>query len=191
MIADGTLKPGGPAPSAAALARETGYSTLTCRAALRALARDGTLTPGVSPGARLRVAHPGGGAHPDALQAELSRSLAARRRAAGLTQPELAAKAGVSHTTVGHAETGRLWQSREFWQQAGDVLGDGGDLLRFYDAYRAGGHAPPGEDDQQKEEPPAAGGPVLPVSVTITPGGVVAVWPDGTETTARPPGWRG
>ena len=37
MIADGTLKPGGAVPSGLALARETGYSIATCRAALRAL----------------------------------------------------------------------------------------------------------------------------------------------------------
>lgn len=37
MIADGTLKPGGAAPSGAALAEKTGYSSLTCRAALRLL----------------------------------------------------------------------------------------------------------------------------------------------------------
>jgi DNA-binding transcriptional MocR family regulator len=56
MIADGTLKPGAPAPSGAALARETGFRTLTCRKALRALLADGTLTWGASPNARLRVA---------------------------------------------------------------------------------------------------------------------------------------
>ena len=56
MIADGTLKPGAPAPSGAALARETGFCTLTSRKALRALLADGTLTWGASPNARLRVA---------------------------------------------------------------------------------------------------------------------------------------
>jgi len=44
----------------------------------------------------------------------LSRELAARRRAGGLTQPELAKVPGVSVTTIGHAETGRLWQARGF-----------------------------------------------------------------------------
>jgi transcriptional regulator with XRE-family HTH domain len=42
----------------------------------------------------------------------LSSSLASCRRAAGLTQPQLAAVTGMSVTSIGHAETGRLWQSR-------------------------------------------------------------------------------
>ena len=35
QIADGTLRPGQPAPSGAELSRVTGFSTLTCRKALR------------------------------------------------------------------------------------------------------------------------------------------------------------
>jgi DNA-binding transcriptional MocR family regulator len=46
QIADGTLRPGQPAPSGAELSRLTGYSTLTCRRALRELIADGVLTPG-------------------------------------------------------------------------------------------------------------------------------------------------
>ena len=34
MIAERTLNPGAPAPSGAALARKTGFCTLTCRKAL-------------------------------------------------------------------------------------------------------------------------------------------------------------
>jgi DNA-binding XRE family transcriptional regulator len=44
-----------------------------------------------------------------ARAAALSGALAARRHAAGLTQSGLAALAGCSVTTIGHAETGRLW----------------------------------------------------------------------------------
>src|ERR1700744_5083590 len=89
QIADGTLRPGQPAPSGAALARITGYSTLTCRKALRALVADGVLTPRPSRNARPRVAGP---AQPPAERdlaaaaRALSRGLAARRRARGLTQ---------------------------------------------------------------------------------------------------------
>jgi DNA-binding FadR family transcriptional regulator len=87
MIADGTLVPGGAAPSGAELARKTGYQVVTCRAGLRILVADGTLTRGVSATARLRVAQAGVSCHGDAemLRGELSRTLAARRRAAGLT----------------------------------------------------------------------------------------------------------
>src|SRR6185312_13523566 len=49
QIADGTLRPGEPAPSGAALSRATGYSTLTCRKALRQLIADGLLTPRTKP----------------------------------------------------------------------------------------------------------------------------------------------
>jgi hypothetical protein len=139
QIADGTLRPGQPAPSGAALSRITGYSTLTCRRALRVLLADGVLTPGPSRNARPRVAGP---PQPPAERdlavaaRALATGLAARRRAKGLTQPELAERVGMSVTTVGHAETGRLWQSREFWERADAVLGAGGDLLRLHDAYR-------------------------------------------------------
>jgi len=139
QIADGTLLPGQPAPSGAALSRLTGFSTLTCRRALRALVADGVLVPGPSRNARPRVA---GGPRPRAerdlatMARALSAGLAARRRATALTQPELARLACVSVTTVGHAETGRLWQSRRFWDRVDAVLGAHGELLRLHDAYR-------------------------------------------------------
>jgi transcriptional regulator with XRE-family HTH domain len=148
QIADGTLKPGSPAPSGAALARATGYSPLTCRKALVLLIMEGTLRPGPSPNARPRVAgtDPAG---PDraARAAALSGALADRRRAAGLTQAELAALAGCSTTTVCHAETGRLWQSRRFWENADNALNADGHLLTHHDAHRAA--APP--DPAHKE----------------------------------------
>jgi hypothetical protein len=143
QIADGTLKPGSPAPSGAALARATGFATLTCRKAIRELIKDGVLVPGSSRNARPRVAPgpvPAGPGRADTAAA-LSAALAARRRAAGLTQAECAALAGYSVTTIGHAETGRLWQSRAFWENADKALKAGGNLLTLHDAYRIG--APP------------------------------------------------
>jgi DNA-binding transcriptional regulator YhcF (GntR family) len=142
QIADGTLRPGEPAPSGAALSRVTGYSTLTCRKALRQLIADGLLTPGPSRNARPRVVGPPQPrAERDLASAAraLAKGLAAWRRAKGLTQPELARRVGVSVTTVGHAETGRLWQSRQFWERADAVLGVNGDLLALHDAYREAG----------------------------------------------------
>jgi DNA-binding transcriptional regulator YhcF (GntR family) len=190
-IADGTLKPGDPVPSGAALARETGSCALTCRAALRALLADGTLTRGVSAGARLRVApSPGGGADADALRRALSAALAERRRAWGLTQHALAALLGASVTTVGHAETGRVWQSRDFWCRADAVLGGTGDLLRMYDQHRAAEVRPAAPEAPAPPAPPPPAPPVLPASVVITPEGVAVTWPDGTETLVMPPGCR-
>ena len=140
QIADGSLRPGQPAPSGAELSRAFGFSTLTCRKALRALIAEGLLVPGPSSNARPRVADPQApGLERDLADAAraLSAGLAARRHAAGLTQAELAALAGVSVTTVGHAETGRTWQSRRFWERADTALRAAGDLLRLHDAYRA------------------------------------------------------
>jgi hypothetical protein len=184
MIADGTLLPGAPAPSGAALARKTGYSVLTCRAALRSLLADGTLMRGASQGARLRAATAPGAGGASALRPALSAALAARRRAGGLTQPELAALLGVSVTTVGHAETGRLWQAREFWQRADQVLDAAGALRRMYDEHQAAD----GQAAAGKLPEPAPPPVLLPLSVTITTEGVAVVWPDGTQTLARPPG---
>jgi hypothetical protein len=172
QITDGTLKPGQPAPSGDALARLTGFSTLTCRKALRTLIRDGILTPGPSPAARPRVAAPGGPRPGDAAR-RLSRALAAARRASGLTQPALAAITGYSVTTIGHAETGRLWQSRDFWEKADLTLAAGGELTRLYDAYRAG----TGQPDTLLPDAPA--GPPALTYLTLH-------WSDGTATTAYP-----
>ena len=185
-IADGTLRPGAPVPSAAALAREAGYAPVTCLAALRALLADGTLARGPSRGARLRVAPPPGqrGAPAGELGQRLSRELAARRRAAGLTQAELAKMLAVSVTTVGHAETGRLWQARRFWERADGVLLAGGALLRLHEQYLAAAVAGRPEAARAAPAPPA-----LPASVSISPCGVTVTWPDGTTTVARPPGW--
>ncbi len=193
QIADGVLLPGEAVPSAAALSRMTGYSTLTCRKGLGTLIKSGVLVPGASPSARPRVparaAAPGEGTLTSAARA-LSGALVARRRAAGLTQPQLAALVGMSVTTVGHAETGRLWQGRQFWERADKELSAGGALLALHDAYRAvsvssvpvsSGEELVAEDVTDSPEMVVAvdSGPVA--SVTIT-------WADGTVTTVYPPG---
>lgn len=176
QIADGTLKPGQPAPSGDALARLTGFSTLTCRKALRGLVAEGTLTPGPSPGARPRVAVPSG-PRPGNAARQLSRTLAALRHVNGLTQPALSALTGYSITTIGHAETGRLWQAREFWQKADLALAAGGELTRLYDAYRAETASP----GQSGTPPPRA--EAGPADLTL----LTLHWSDGTVTTAYPP----
>lgn len=179
QIADGTLRPGEPAPSGAALSRVTGYSTLTCRKALRQLIADGLLTPGPSRNARPRVAGPPQpAAERDLASAAhaLATGLAARRRANGLTQPELARRVGVSVTTVGHAETGRLWQSRQFWERADAVLGADGHLLGLHDAYReAGALASQGAAATPETAAPGQAGPHgMPLPRGQAPGGIPA-----------------
>jgi Helix-turn-helix domain/Bacterial regulatory proteins, gntR family len=205
LIQDGTLRPGQPAPSGAELSRVTGFSTMTCRRSLRLLIKDGVLTPGPSARARPRVASPAGPpGSPDAAEAirELSSGLATRRRTAGLTQPQFASLVGFAVTTIGHAETGRLWQSRRFWEQSDAVLGADGALLALHDAYRAATcpqdfegslptpAAPPSPAPSPLALPPsgqlmvramADGGELLPVPVSVT-----LIWSDGTATKFHP-----
>lgn len=107
QIADGTLKPGQLAPSAEELRRSTGHGIIACRKALQALLASGALVRGPSQASRPRIA---GDLHNAKLLGtsaarELSSGLADRRRAAGLTQPELAALLDASITSIGHAET--------------------------------------------------------------------------------------
>ena len=165
---------------------------LTCRRALRVLITDGVLVPGTSPNARPRVparATAGERYCVDAARA-LSGSLAALRRAAGLTQPQLAEIVGMSITTIGHAETGRLWQSRRFWERADTAVYAGGELLALHDAYRASAvpvgpspqcHAVPDKKRPEQFPPPAV--PSASESLTC----VTFTWADGTVTTVYPP----
>jgi DNA-binding transcriptional regulator YhcF (GntR family) len=191
QITDGILRPGESAPSAAALSRMTGYSTLTCRKALNALITDGVLVPGASPGARPRVpartAAPGEQTLASAART-LSEALAARRRAAGLTQPQLAEIIGMSVTTVGHAETGRLWQGRRFWERADKKLSAGGALLALHDAYRA--VSVPSDLDSVVEGS-AVEDTDTHETVAIAASGAVAcvaiTWAGGQTTTVYPP----
>jgi DNA-binding transcriptional regulator YhcF (GntR family) len=200
QIADGTLRPGDPAPSGAAIARRNGCSALTARKALRSLINDGTLIPGPSRNARPMVAGPDDPAADRRNRAragrELSGALATRRRAAGLTQHELGALAGFSLTAIGHAETGRLWQSRRFWEYADKELSAGGELLTLHDAYRAAtapaDAASTAEDTGTEaiiDTPPptiavALSGPVTCVTITWADGEATTVYPP--ETPARP-----
>jgi hypothetical protein len=187
-IADGTLRPGESAPSGAALATMTGYSVLTCRRALRTLVEDGTLAPGLSANARPRVPVPGSSATQQVIAEAaraLSAGLASRRKAARLTQPGLAHLADCSVTTIGHAETGRLWQGRDFWERVDKVLAADGALLCQHEQWRAA-------------VTPAIGAPVtraaghvpaLAVAVPVgTVASVVITWSDGTVSVVSPPG---
>jgi DNA-binding XRE family transcriptional regulator len=191
QVANGVLAPGAAAPSGAALARMTGYSVLTCRRALRALIEDGVLVEGASPAARPRV--PGGRGAQTAEDAgrALSRTLSGYRRAAGLTQPQFAGLVGLSVTAVGHAETGRVWQARPFWERADKILNAGGELLGLHDAFQAA-RVPPKPAVGTEGSPPRAMSVGLPPAVAAGVPGLVAcvtvTWADGGVTTAYPPG---
>jgi len=195
QIADGVLAPGAPAPSGAALARVTGFSTLTCRKALNKLIREGTLAPGPSPNARPRV--PAAAEHDSSGTAgallagrTLSAALAARRHAADLTQTQLARMVGVSVTMLGHAETGRLWQSRGFWERVDKALCADGELLYLHDAYREANvpAEPAAIDDQTTPAEPDTGSlPAVGVTVTGPVASVMITWADGQSTTVYPP----
>jgi DNA-binding transcriptional regulator YhcF (GntR family) len=192
QIADGMLMPGDPAPSGSALSRATGYSSLTCRKALGMLIRDGVLVSGSSRNARPRVPlrAPTAGEQTRAGAARaLSAGLAARRRAAGLTQAGFAALVYASVTTVGHAETGRLWQSRAFWERADKALVADGELLDLHDAYRAAvlpahpATAPEGTPGKAAADAPSAiAAPALESAICVT-----ITWADGTVTAVYPP----
>jgi DNA-binding XRE family transcriptional regulator len=192
QIGAGLLVPGEAAPSGAALARVTGYSQLTCRKALHTLIREGVLVPGASPGARPRVPvrgpTPGEQTLASAARA-LSASLASRRRAAGMTQPQLAALTGMSVTSIGHAETGRLWQSRRFWELADKGVGAGGEVLALHDAYRAAA-APadsPTAPGDTEAEASADNLPAVAVAASVPVAAVSITWADGTVTTVHSP----
>jgi DNA-binding XRE family transcriptional regulator len=213
QVADGLLAPGAPAPSGTALARMTGCSVLTCRRALRTLIADGVLVPGVSRNARPRVPGTDRGGPGELADAEraLSAALARYRHAAGLTQPQLAGLIGLSVTTIGHAETGRLWQSRPFWELADKVLDADGELLSLHDACRAAEVAPasaPGTESAGTEsaaptpvsdEPVARAGELPPETAPaenparVTVGAselvtcITITWAGGAATTVYPP----
>ncbi len=94
-----------------------------------------------------------------------------------MSQPALAALTGYSTTTVGHAETGRLWQARAFWEKADLILAADGELTRRHDTYRAGLAGPVG---------PAPAPPQPPAVTQVT-----LHWDDGTTSVFYPPSGSG
>jgi hypothetical protein len=152
------------------------------------------LVPGDSPTARPRVP----ARAPTRIQQTvasagraLSGSLAAHRRAAGLTQPQFAEIVDTSLTSVGHAETGRLWQSRNFWERADKALSAGGELLALHDAYRAASVAADlATTEPETESETVAADTTLPTIGVSVSGPVTCVtitWVDGEVTTVYPP----
>ena len=145
------------------------------------------LAPSTSRNARSRVP---GSVRNDQKAADakrqLSAALAGRRRGAGLTQPQLAEITGDPVTTIGHAETGRLWQSRPFWERADKALNANGELLRLRDTYRAvdvstdpaivATETALNTPDSAEAQSPAEGPPTQAI--------ILIVWTDGAITVA-------
>jgi transcriptional regulator with XRE-family HTH domain len=155
-----------------------GADPKTCAHALAALVADGTLTKGQRGDVRPRVApqtRPGPRVDPREAARALVAALREGRKARGLTQPQLADLLGVPRTTIGHAETGRLWHSREFWEAAAAEVG--GNLVALFDAYL----------EAESTPPPAGLPPVLAVTVTVSAECVTITWSDGTVHQVRPP----
>ena len=72
-----------------------------------------------------------------AIRRELGRQLAARRKAAGYLQRELAVLVGYSRTAIANAETGAARIGRQLWASADQVLGTGELFTRGYDRIQA------------------------------------------------------
>jgi DNA-binding transcriptional MocR family regulator len=142
QIADGTLEPGGFAPSIRELRRITGHDKSTCQKAVRELVIQGELVRW--PYRTSRPTVPGTTVDSKAITnaQALSKGLRTRRGESGLTQEDLAELIGFSVTAIGHAETCRLWQAKDFWEKVDDVLEAQGALLALYDRYKSNPGAP-------------------------------------------------
>ena len=76
-------------------------------------------------------------ADPQAVRAAwrgLGRQLAAKRKAAKLSQQVLADQTWYSRSSIANIETGFQQINRTFWEEVDDLLGAGGELVRGYDA---------------------------------------------------------
>jgi len=75
-----------------------------------------------------------------ALRRELGQRLATFRKAAGVTQGQLAASAYVDRTTISHIERGRTRVDETFWRTADNVTAAGGQLLTAFRQLEAARH---------------------------------------------------
>ena len=65
---------------------------------------------------------------------ELGQRLAAKRKAAKLSQQELAKRTTYSRSSIANIETGLQHVDRSFWEKADRLLDADGELVREYDA---------------------------------------------------------
>jgi DNA-binding FadR family transcriptional regulator len=135
MIADGTLKPGDLTPAATALADLTGAARATCRKAVLLMAEHGELVPPLSRGGRPRVP---GGDSPGPAALALAAALAVARETAGLTQAQLAERAGLSVSVVHYAETGLFRRpTPQEWARLDRATSADGKLVEAFAAWQA------------------------------------------------------
>lgn len=87
----------------------------------------------------------------------LGAQLAACRRAAGLSQVQLAQKVGfISRSAIANAETGRQGVSRDFWERIDPAVSAGGSLLAAFDKLdKAARHAAAQAIQQSMNSTPA------------------------------------
>jgi transcriptional regulator with XRE-family HTH domain len=79
-------------------------------------------------------------ADPQAIRAawrDLGQQLAAKRKAASLSQQDLAERTSYSRSSVANIEIGLQHVNRTFWERVDEQLGTGGVLVRGYDAVEA------------------------------------------------------
>lgn len=106
---------------------------------------------------------------------ELGHELAAKRKAAKLSQVELANRTTYSRSSIANVERGLQRINRTFWEASDALLGADGDLLRGYDAAKSLQRKhqrpvveDPSSDGESEAEPTSASPEFLP-SPLVTP----------------------
>ncbi|WP_433294445.1 helix-turn-helix domain-containing protein [Actinoplanes sp. CA-030573] len=136
---------------------------------------------------------------------ELGHKLAAKRKAAKLSQVELASRTAYSRSSVANVETGLQQINRTFWEAIDGLLGADGDLLRGYDAAKSlqrerqrpaiedSGSGREGEGEGEGEGEPASAplgflsNPlVTSLMAPLQPPTSAGVWPNSTFASAGP-----
>ncbi len=95
----------------------------------------------------------------------------------------------MSVTSIGHAGTARLWQSRRFWELVDKGLRAGGELLALHDAYRTAAILADSATASGDTEAVATADilPTVAVAASVPVAAVTITWADGTATTVYPP----
>jgi hypothetical protein len=98
---------------------------------------------------------------------------------------------GMSVTTIGHAETGRVWQSRRFWERADKAVSAGGVLLALHDAYRTAVIPADHSTSAESIETDTIGAAEVPLAIGVAAAGLVTcvtiTWAGGAVTTVYAP----